>query len=146
MKIGKFREAGREEWAGIVLDDWVFPVRESGRPLSLTALLERSENEIRRRCEEALRGPSLRASDVLDLPPIDAQEVWGAGVTYLRSKQAREEESEQAASFYDQVYAADRPELFFKATPHRVPLDRARARAGPGAPFRSLAGRVHPGQ
>jgi 2-dehydro-3-deoxy-D-arabinonate dehydratase len=52
--------------------------------------------------------------------PLDLQEVWGAGVTYERSKVARQEESEGAARFYDLVYRADRPELFFKATPSRV--------------------------
>jgi 2-dehydro-3-deoxy-D-arabinonate dehydratase len=54
------------------------------------------------------------------LAPIDRQEVWAAGVTYKRSKTARMEESEEAASCYDRVYASDRPELFLKATPHRV--------------------------
>jgi 2-dehydro-3-deoxy-D-arabinonate dehydratase len=54
------------------------------------------------------------------LPPIDTQEVWAAGVTYKRSQTARMEESEAAASCYDRVYTAARPELFFKATPHRV--------------------------
>ncbi len=54
--------------------------------------------------------------------PLGAQEIWAAGVTYLRSKDARREESKDAGGgdFYDKVYAADRPELFFKATPHRV--------------------------
>ncbi len=56
------------------------------------------------------------------LPPIESQEVWAAGVTYYRSRTARMEESKTAGGgdFYDRVYAADRPELFFKATPHRV--------------------------
>lgn len=54
------------------------------------------------------------------LPPIDAQEVWAAGVTYKRSQTARMEESETAASCYDRVYNSPRPEIFFKATPHRV--------------------------
>ncbi len=54
------------------------------------------------------------------LPPIDSQEVWAAGVTYKRSQTARMEESEAAASCYDRVYASPRPEIFFKATPHRV--------------------------
>ncbi len=54
------------------------------------------------------------------LAPLDRQEVWAAGVTYLRSRQARMEESDSAASMYDLVYEAERPELFFKATPHRV--------------------------
>jgi 2-dehydro-3-deoxy-D-arabinonate dehydratase len=56
------------------------------------------------------------------LPPIGSQEVWASGVTYLRSKVARQEESKEAGGgdFYDKVYNAPRPELFFKATPHRV--------------------------
>ncbi len=61
------------------------------------------------------------------LPPIGSQEVWAAGVTYYRSRDARMEESKSAGGgdFYDRVYSAARPELFFKATPHRV--------VGPGA-------------
>lgn len=55
------------------------------------------------------------------LAPIDSQEVWAAGVTYLRSRDARIEESKDAGggNFYDKVYVAERPEVFFKATPHR---------------------------
>ncbi len=56
------------------------------------------------------------------LAPIGTQEVWAAGVTYYRSRDARMEESKSAGGgdFYDRVYNAERPELFFKATPHRV--------------------------
>lgn len=56
------------------------------------------------------------------LPPIGNQEVWAAGVTYLRSRDARMEESEDtgAADCYQRVYEAERPELFFKSLPHRV--------------------------
>jgi 2-dehydro-3-deoxy-D-arabinonate dehydratase len=56
------------------------------------------------------------------LAPIGHQEVWAAGVTYFRSRTARMEESKDAGggSFYDRVYAAERPEIFFKATPQRV--------------------------
>jgi len=56
------------------------------------------------------------------LPPIGNQEVWAAGVTYLRSRDARMEEAKAAGGgdFYDKVYEAERPELFFKALPHRV--------------------------
>ena len=63
------------------------------------------------------------------LAPIQTQEVWAAGVTYFRSRTARMEESKDAGggSFYDRVYAAERPEIFFKATPQRV--------AKPGAPM-----------
>jgi 2-dehydro-3-deoxy-D-arabinonate dehydratase len=66
------------------------------------------------------------------LAPIDSQEVWAAGVTYVRSRTARMKESEVAGggSFYDRVYTADRPELFFKALAHRVvgPGDKVRIR------------------
>src|SRR5215475_6067694 len=56
------------------------------------------------------------------LAPIGSQEVWAAGVTYYRSRDARMEEAKSAGGgdFYDRVYRAERPELFFKATPHRV--------------------------
>jgi 2-dehydro-3-deoxy-D-arabinonate dehydratase len=56
------------------------------------------------------------------LPPIGSQEVWAAGVTYYRSRNARMEESKGAGGgdFYDRVYQAARPELFFKASAHRV--------------------------
>ncbi|SFI38241.1 fumarylacetoacetate hydrolase family protein [Planctomicrobium piriforme] len=62
----------------------------------------------------------LPLAQVTFLSPVDHQEVWAAGVTYKRSQIARMEESESAASHYDKVYNADRPELFFKATPNRV--------------------------
>ncbi len=67
-------------------------------------------------------------AEVTFLSPVDQQEVWAAGVTYKRSQVARMEESESAASHYDKVYTADRPELFFKATAHRV--------SGHGQPLR----------
>ena len=72
---------------------------------------------------EALDGESPRP-----LAPVGSQEVWAAGVTYYRSRTARMEESEQAGGdrFYDLVYDADRPELFFKATARRI--------QGPGDP------------
>jgi len=62
--------------------------------------------------------------------PIESQEVWAAGVTYLRSRTARMEEAKSAGGgdFYDRVYEAERPEIFFKATPHRV--------VGPGGQVR----------
>jgi 2-dehydro-3-deoxy-D-arabinonate dehydratase len=59
------------------------------------------------------------------LKPTDAQEVWAAGVTYERSRVAREEES-AGSGIYERVYTAPRPEIFFKATPSRT--------VGPGEP------------
>lgn len=65
--------------------------------------------------------PDFRLEDEV-LPPIGQQEVWAAGVTYIRSRAARMDEAKEAGGgdFYDRVYSAARPELFFKATPHRV--------------------------
>lgn len=56
------------------------------------------------------------------LPPVDSQEIWAAGVTYFRSREARMEEAEEAGGdiFYDKVYDAGRPELFLKATAARA--------------------------
>jgi len=71
---------------------------------------------------ELLKGGSqpYPGGEVRLLPPIDRQEVWAAGVTYKKSEEARKAESKGAAAFYELVYEAERPELFFKATPHRV--------------------------
>lgn len=70
----------------------------------------------------------IKTTEALDvapteiLAPIGSQEVWAAGVTYYRSRTARMEESKDTGggTFYDRVYEAERPELFFKSMPHRV--------------------------
>mgnify|MGYP001350535911 CR=1 FL=1 len=66
------------------------------------------------------------------LPPVKSQEIWASGVTYFRSKTARMEESKDSggSSFYDKVYEAERPEIFFKSTPDRVkgPFEKVRIR------------------
>ena len=76
-----------------------------------------------------LNAPLKKVDDILHselLAPIGTQEVWAAGVTYLRSREARMEEAQDAGGgdFYDRVYHASRPEIFFKSNPHRT--------AGPG--------------
>ena len=77
-----------------------------------------------RRAVESLPPGSERGQPTREelLAPVDRQEVWASGVTYLRSRTARMEESKTAGggSFYDRVYDAERPELFFKASPARV--------------------------
>jgi 2-dehydro-3-deoxy-D-arabinonate dehydratase len=68
-------------------------------------------------------GTAVRSSELLAFEaPIEHQEVWAAGVTYYRSRSARIEESKDAGGgdFYDRVYSAERPELFFKAVAHKV--------------------------
>ncbi len=64
--------------------------------------------------------PLHALSEVTLLAPVERQEVWAVGVTYLRSKKARMEESDFSATAYDKVYDAPRPELFFKSMPEKV--------------------------
>ncbi len=64
--------------------------------------------------------PRLPLSQIRLLPPVERQEVWAAGVTYLRSKKARMEESDFSATAYDRVYEAERPEIFFKSLAEKV--------------------------
>jgi 2-dehydro-3-deoxy-D-arabinonate dehydratase len=75
-----------------------------------------------RRCTRTAASTRRLPRSASLLPPIGTQEVWAAGVTYARSRTARMTESKGGggSSFYDRVYRAHRPELFFKATPHRV--------------------------
>ncbi|MGI8870569.1 MAG: fumarylacetoacetate hydrolase family protein [Mycobacteriales bacterium] len=78
----------------------------------------------RRGLRERLAAPGDVVPQARLLPPVDgATEVWAAGVTYERSRDARVEESERASTVYEQVYDADRPELFFKAAAWRVAGD-----------------------
>lgn len=90
--------------------------------MALADLLEDPEAAIAM-LQGFLKHPHLETQfldDLQILPPVDHQEVWAAGVTYLRSKTARMQESEHAASAYDLVYQAKRPEIFFKSMPHKV--------------------------
>ncbi len=111
---------------GVLDGHTVIPIGTGDHCLTEILHARARDEEIAGRCKTA--GRTYLLDSVKVLAPLDAQEVWGAGVTYERSKVAREQESEQAATFYDRVYRAARPELFFKATPSRV--------AGPGQPIR----------
>lgn len=83
-------------------------------------LLERADlaDELVRLSRDGLKEHAL--DGVRLLTPVEAQEVWAAGVTYLRSKEARMVESEFSANAYDLVYDAVRPEIFFKSLPEKV--------------------------
>jgi len=78
----------------------------------------------------AAAGRSSRLVEAELLAPVVGQEVWAAGVTYYRSRDARMEESRESAGadFYARVYEAERPELFFKSTAHRVVGQRGQVR------------------
>lgn len=120
MQIAKFRDQGGRALAGIVEGEFVIPFASSASFCALTQILESDDPLATANSLRDATANSLRLTDVELIAPIDQQEVWAAGVTYKRSKAARMEESESAATLYDKVYASPRPELFFKATPHRV--------------------------
>ena len=82
---------------------------------SLTDLLDAADPAAAVRAARAAAGPGTPLAEVNLLPPVERQEVWAAGVTYLRSKTARMEESDFSATAYDRVYDAERPEIFFKS-------------------------------
>jgi len=88
-----------------------------GSDVSLDKLLQMPLEELRTVVSQ--RRPDAAPPDGAIEAPIEGQEVWAAGVTYQRSREARAEESVDADP-YDRVYTAARPELFFKATPNRV--------------------------
>jgi 2-dehydro-3-deoxy-D-arabinonate dehydratase len=131
MHFGKIQRADGRTAVVMVEHGNVFPLDLTRDPAirSLAALLHSPDpigtaTTLRTATPEPLDGQTW-------LAPVDEQEVWAAGVTYKRSKVAREEESKGAAQFYDKVYTAARPELFLKATPARL--------VHPGRPVRIRA-------
>jgi 2-dehydro-3-deoxy-D-arabinonate dehydratase len=116
MQLCKLRRPGGAVAAGILADGRVRPFRDGSPGLSDVLHADDPAGLAR-----SLAGDeSLAVGEVTLLAPVDRQEVWAAGVTYKRSREARERESAGAARFYDLVYTAPRPEMFFKAQGHRV--------------------------
>jgi 2-dehydro-3-deoxy-D-arabinonate dehydratase len=132
MQLARFlNPTGGAPAVGVVRDGRLRPLGPGAEGLRLADLLHGPDAGAQADGLVDEASPGYALDEVPLLAPIDAQEVWGAGVTYLRSKVAREAESESAASFYDRIYSADRPELFFKASPSRV--------VGPGEAIRVRA-------
>ncbi|MGH9605000.1 MAG: fumarylacetoacetate hydrolase family protein [Terracidiphilus sp.] len=106
------QEASQDSWDALVCREDLYKY--------LLSIAERSE-------------PAADFSAAQIQAPIGSQEVWAAGVTYYRSRNARMEEAKSAGGgdFYDRVYSAERPELFFKSTAARV--------VGPGGKVRIRA-------
>ena len=120
MKLCRFRNSRNEVSVGLVVEnDFVTDLAAAG-VTDLTSLLERDDPA--GVVAELSKGelPRLPLSALRLCAPVERQEVWAAGVTYLRSKTARMEESSFSATAYDLVYAAERPELFFKSMPDKV--------------------------
>ena len=104
---GKFYDCESQDWDGLINEN-LYPVLQN---------VIAKGNTVDFSLEDAIK-------------PIVSQEVWACGVTYLKSKVGRQEESKDSggADFYGKVYVAERPEVFFKATPSRV--------VGPGEKIR----------
>ena len=84
-----------------------------------------NDDDLFQKSERIISSIKATGKDLINelLPPIGGhQELWACGVTYLRSKVGRQEESKASggADFYGKVYEAERPEVFFKSTPHRI--------------------------
>ncbi len=128
MRLAKYRLPTGETSVGQLEDERVLPLDLSGRQYRCLSDILDADDPLEVADFLVVRNRSISLETAALLAPIDDQEVWAAGVTYRRSQVARMEESESSASCYDRVYTSPRPELFFKATPHRV--------SGPGEPLR----------
>lgn len=129
MKLAKIRRANGDETVGLVDGVHIVPLSlTAGQYESLADILESDNPATTAEFLIDHAAERISPTEVTMLAPIDRQEVWAAGVTYRRSKQARMDESDSAARFYDMVYEAPRPELFYKANARRV--------SGPNAPVR----------
>jgi len=120
MKLSRFLTSQRETHIGLLTEEnHVLDLSDAGVNY-ITALLE-AENPLEQ-IESLSRQNLTRFSldQIRLLSPVERQEVWAAGVTYLRSKKARMEESNFSANAYGRVYSAQRPEIFFKSLPEKV--------------------------
>jgi 2-dehydro-3-deoxy-D-arabinonate dehydratase len=120
MRVCRFAPGRDDVRLGVVTDERTVLELTPAGVASLTALLESPDPAGWAR--EAARGslPRHALANVTLHAPVERQEVWAAGVTYLRSKTARMEESDFSATAYDRVYDAARPEIFFKSLPDKV--------------------------
>jgi len=119
MNICRFKNPQNEIRLGMAADDALLDLTPAGLT-SLSALLESDDPVAQLQAAQKRGLPRLKLSEVRLLAPVERQEVWAAGVTYLRSKTARMEESDFSATAYDRVYVAERPEIFFKSLAEKV--------------------------
>ena len=120
MKICRFKNKADDVRIGLVADNSTLQDLTPAGITKLFPLLESDDPaaQLKRLARQNL--PNLALTNVTLLAPVERQEVWAAGVTYLRSKTARMEESDFSATAYDKVYAAERPEIFFKSLAEKV--------------------------
>ena len=120
MKLCRFQDSNGRVAPGLILSDSILFDLSPARVERLEDLLESTDLAARLEDLASQNLPRHTPGSVKFLAPVDRQEVWAAGVTYLRSKSARMEESDFSASAYDRVYDAPRPELFMKAIADKV--------------------------
>jgi len=120
MKLCRFQQGAGRPRVGLVRDDDTILDLSAEGIDRLTSLFEFEGLAAQLGALAVQNLPRLALADVKLLPPLEQQEVWAVGVTYLRSKKARMDESEFSATAYDKVYDAPRPELFFKSMPEKV--------------------------
>lgn len=121
MKIGRFRSTTGAVHVGLLSADGQSVADLASAGLTTLQQILEAPDALALLAEAATRPlPSQPVAAVRWLAPVERQEVWAAGVTYLRSKAARMEESDFSATAYDRVYAAERPEIFFKALGEKV--------------------------
>ncbi|MBI3417859.1 MAG: fumarylacetoacetate hydrolase family protein [Verrucomicrobia bacterium] len=119
-KLCRFQNAARQIRIGLAPDDHTLLDLTAAGVESLSSLLENDDLHGQLAIFVQQKLPSLALSEVKLLAPVEEQEIWAAGVTYLRSKKARMEESDFSATAYDRVYEAERPEIFFKSLPSKT--------------------------
>lgn len=120
MKLCRFKNKQGHVRVGLVADDLTLLDLMPTGIAQLQSVLE-SDNPAAQLNQIAKQNlPRVALADVQLYAPVEGQEVWAAGVTYLRSKTARMKESDFSAAAYDKVYAAERPELFFKSLAEKV--------------------------
>ena len=120
MRLCRFKHHGQEARIGLVTEDSSVLDLTAAGLVEMAPLLEYDDPPAELQQLAQKNPPRLPLSEVQLLAPVERQEVWAAGVTYLRSKAARMEESEFSANAYDQVYSAERPEIFFKSLAEKV--------------------------
>jgi 2-dehydro-3-deoxy-D-arabinonate dehydratase len=120
MKLCRFQERN-EVHVGLVIDEdsSVLDLTPAGVQ-QMQSLLESDDLTTQLDQFSKQNLPRFSLDQIKLRAPVEQQEVWAAGVTYLRSKTARMQESDFSATAYDKVYAAERPELFFKAVAGKV--------------------------
>ena len=120
MNLCRFKDNQGKVRLGLVRDDaTIIDLTASG--VTRMAMVLESEDPVAQLEKVVAKNlPHVALSEAQLCAPVEQQEVWAAGVTYLRSKTARMEESDFSATAYDRVYEAERPELFFKSLPEKV--------------------------